>query len=107
MRRGDICIAASAGEFGKPRPVVIVQANASLIGLTMTYVPITSERWQLPEVRVGISPSPENGLRKESELMVDRIQTATLARFGPKIGHLDRETMQKVEAALMIHLGLI
>lgn len=107
MRRGDICIAASTGEFGKPRPVVIVQASASLIGLTMTYVPITSDLWQLPEVRVAISPTPENGLRKESELMVDRIQTATLNRFGPKIGHIDRLTMQKVEAALVTHLGLM
>ena len=38
--------------------------------------------------------------------MVDRIQTATLGRFGRVIGRIDAETMTKVEAALLLHLGL-
>ena len=106
MRRGDICIVASQGELGKPQPVVIVQSEP-LVDETMTYVPITSDLLRLPQVRVPILPTAQNGLYKESELMVDRIQTATLGRFGPMIGRIDAETMTKVEAALMLHLGLV
>jgi mRNA-degrading endonuclease toxin of MazEF toxin-antitoxin module len=39
--------------------------------------------------------------------MVDMIQTSTAARIGKIVGHLDRHTLQEVEAALLIHLGLV
>jgi mRNA interferase MazF len=60
----------------------VVQSDLSLVGLTVTYVPITSDLEHHPQLRVPISPTPSNGLRKQSELMVDRIETCTLSRIG-------------------------
>jgi mRNA interferase MazF len=107
LNRGDIIIVAPPGEFGKPRPVLVVQSDLSLVGLTVTFVPITSDLEHNPELRVPISPTAENGLRKPSELMIDRIQTCTWSRVGGHIGHIDAATLRKVEIALMLHLGLV
>lgn len=107
MTRGDIATVAPPGEFGKPRPALIIQSEFTLPSPTLTYLPITSDLFRAPDVRVPISPTVENGLRKPSEIMVDVIQTATLKRFGPLIGRIDPVTMTLVEAALSVHLGLL
>ena len=107
LTRGDIIVVAVSGEFGKPRPALIVQADMTLEDETVTYVPITSDLLRQPLTRIAISPSETNGLRKPAEIMVDRIQTCTLARVGGVIGHIDGRTMKQVETALMIHLGLV
>jgi mRNA interferase MazF len=106
LKRGDICIVASAGEFGKPRPALIVQADSALMDVAITYVPITSDLELVPQLRVPVLPDGQNGLLKPSELMVDRINTATLSRFGGVIGRIDAATLQRVEAAMLVHLGL-
>lgn len=64
MRRGDIVTVAPPGEFGKPRPCLIIQSDLALPAETINYLPLTSE------LRRG-----SNGLLKRSEIMVDRIQT--------------------------------
>ena len=86
--------------------MLVVQSDLSLVGSTVTFVPITSDLEHHPQLRVPIAPTPENGLRKPSEIMVDRIQTMTLLRIGGLIGHIDARTMKLVEIALMLHLGL-
>jgi mRNA interferase MazF len=106
LNRGDIIIVAPPGEFGKPRPALVVQSDLSLVGLTVTFLPITSDLEHLPQLRVPISPTQENGLRKPSEIMVDRIQTMTLSRIGGHIGRIDSATMRQVETAMILHLGL-
>lgn len=107
MKRGDIITVAPPGEFGKPRPALIIQSNLSLPAPTITFLPITSDLNRVPLIRIPIAPSSENGLQKPSEVMVDMIQTSTAARIGKIVGHLDRHTLQEVEAALLIHLGLV
>jgi mRNA interferase MazF len=76
------------------------------VGSTVTFVPITSELEHQPQLHVPISPTPENGLRKPSEIMVNRIQTMPLLRIGGLIGHIDAGMMKLVEIALLLHLGL-
>ena len=72
----------------------------------MTYLPVTSDLLRVPDVRVPIEPTEENGLRLPSEVAVDMIQTSSLARFRQVIGRLDPVTMALVEASLSAHLGL-
>ena len=107
MRRGDIAIVAPPGEFGKPRPALIIQADITLPSPTVTYLPITSDLLRVPNTRISLQPSSQNGLRLESEVMIDLIQTSSLERFGQVVGHVDALTMIQVEAALSLHLGLV
>ena len=107
MRRGDIIIVAPPGEFGKPRPAIVIQADLAMNGETVTFLPITSDLEHFMKIRVPVVPDAVNGLRKPSEVMVERIQTTSLSRIGGIVGHLDRKSMLAVESALMVHLGLV
>lgn len=106
MKRGDIVTVALAGEFGKPRPAVIVQSNHALPAPTITFLPITSDLERVPLVRVPVTPTEQNGLRKESEVMVDLIQTSTAGRIGGVIGHIEKQTLRAIERAMLVYLGL-
>jgi mRNA interferase MazF len=89
MRRGDIATVAPPGEYGKPRPALILQSDETLSRSTLTYVPITSDLLRIPDVRVAVLPTAMNGVKRPSELMVDMIQTASVGRFGGVIGRLE------------------
>ena len=107
MKPGDLVVVAGLHEFGKPRPGLVLQ-NYSVAGYpTVTYVPLTSILYHQPLVRVPIAPTQENGLHKESEIMIDRIQTVVPQRLGDLIGRVDAETMDKVKVAISMFLGLV
>ena len=107
MKRGDIVLVAPPGEFGKPRPALILQSDRAFSTGYFTYLPITTDLLRVPNVRIPILPTPANGLRLESEIMVDMVQTASLRRFRPRIGTVDSETLRRVQEALCVHLGFL
>jgi mRNA interferase MazF len=106
LKRGDIVLVAPPGEFGKPRPALIIQSDAAFPSGYFTYLPITSDLLRVPEVRIALSPNAENGLRLPSEVIVDMIQTSSSSRFARTIGAIDFNTLRTIEAALNLHLGL-
>ena len=98
---------APPGEFGKPRPALVLQSDGPALLETLTYLPITSDLLHVPDLRVPIAATVESSLRLDSQVMVDMIQTSSLAKFGQVIGHVDALTLIRVEAALAMHLGLV
>ena len=106
MKRGDIVLVASSGEFGKPRPALIIQSDSASPSEYFTYLPITSHLLRVPDVRIPMTPNAQNGLRVSSEIMVDMIQTSSLRKFDQTIGTIDPRTLQLVESSLSLHLGL-
>jgi mRNA interferase MazF len=107
VKRGDIVLVAPPGEFGKPRPALIIQSDRAYSTGYFTYLPITTDLLRVPDVRVPVLPTSENGLRLESEIMVDMVQTASLPRFRPRIGSVDPETLRRAQEALSLHLGFM
>jgi mRNA interferase MazF len=105
LKRGDIVLIAPPGEFGKPRPALIIQSDAAFPSGYFTYLPITSDLLRVPDIRIALLPTSQNGLRLPSEVMVDMIQTSSSSRFDKTIGTLNAETLQRVGAALNLHLG--
>ena len=107
MRRGDVVIVAAAGDYGKPRPAVIVQsdafpdAHASVIVCQMT-----SELADAPDFRVTVMPSPGNGLRAASQVMADKPVTLRRERIGQAIGRLDAKDIARLNVALAFAMGL-
>jgi mRNA interferase MazF len=106
LKRGDIVLVAPSGEFRKPRPALIIQSDSASPSGYFTYLPITSNLLRVPDVRVPVMPNAHNGLRLPSEIMVDMIQTSSLAKFDKTIGTIDDHTLQLVETSLSLHLGL-
>lgn len=107
FRRGDVVVCAFAGDYGKPRPALVVQSDAfNETHASIVVCPLSSDLTGLNLFRVAILPSEASGLRKSSEVMVDKITAARRDRVGRRIGHLSRSQMGLVDAALHIWLEL-
>ncbi len=107
MQRGDLVTVAAAGDYGKPRPAVIVQSDAFPESHTSVVVcQLTSELADAPDFRVTIEPTPENGLRLKSQVMADKPITIRRERIGQKIGRLGSQDMARLGIALAFVLGL-
>jgi mRNA interferase MazF len=106
MKRGDLVTLAVGGDYGKPRPALVVQADAWSGLSSVTVLRLTSDLHDAPLLRIQVEPSPDNGLRQPSQIMIDRAVSAPVTRIGPVIGHLDAGTMQSVSRALASFLGL-
>jgi mRNA interferase MazF len=107
MRRGDLVIVAAAGDYGKPRPAVIVQTDAfSETSASVVICQLTSELVGTPDFRIAIDPSESNGLRARSEIMADKPVTVRRARIGQSIGRLSEGDVGRLNAALAFVMGL-
>jgi mRNA interferase MazF len=72
MRRGDVVVVAAAGDYGKPRPAVVVQTDAfPETHPSAVICQMTSDVVDAPDFRVAIEPNDKNGLRTRSQIMAD------------------------------------
>lgn len=107
MRRGDVVVVAAAGDYGKPRPVVVVQSDAFPEShASVVICQLTSELADAPDFRVTIEPSLENGLRTISQIMADKPTTIRRERVGQLIGRLGAEEIGRLNVALAFVMGL-
>jgi mRNA interferase MazF len=96
---------ALPGAYGKPRPALVIQSDFFDAHPSVTVLPLTSELRRLRIVRVAVKPTPENGLRKPSQIMVDKAHTVPRDKIGQNLGRLDEDTMLAVDRALAVFLG--
>ena len=106
MRRGDLVTVALQGEYGKPRPALVIQAD-QFAGLgSVVILPLTSTIIDAPLLRLTLEPSAENGLRSPSQIMLDKPMTVKADKAGPAFGHVDDTAMVSVNRSLALFLGL-
>jgi mRNA interferase MazF len=107
MRRGDVVVVAASGDYGKPRPAVIVQTDAFPKDHASAVIcQLTSELVEAPDFRITIDPSEHNGLRARSQVMADKPVTVRRARIGQSIGRLDAGDLARLNIALAFVMGL-
>jgi mRNA interferase MazF len=106
MRRGDLVVVAAPGDYGKPRPAVVVQSDLFDEHPSVTLCLVTSTLRDTPVFRITVDPSPENGLQRLSQVQVDKIVTMARERIGKVIGRLDDAAMLKVNRSLAVFLGI-
>ena len=107
MRRGDLVTVALPGEFGKPRPAVVVQSDLFAGHTTVTVLPVTSTVTPpAPLFRLPLEPSSENGLQAPSCVMVDKTMSVRVNRIGSTIGRLDDADMLRINRAMALFLGI-
>lgn len=105
MRRGDLVTVAIEGDFGKPRPALIVQSDRFDTTATLTVLLVSATLVDAPLIRPTVHPTPGNGLLKPSQIMVDKAMTIRRERIGEPLGRLDDETMVSVNRSLALFLG--
>jgi mRNA interferase MazF len=106
MRRGDLVTAVLPRSLGKPRPALIVQADAFEPLPTVTLLPLTSDLQEAHLLRIAVEPSPSNGLELPSQVQIDKPTTVQRVKVGQRIGALDQATLREVDRALSRFLGL-
>ena len=107
MKRGDVVVVAAAGDYGKPRPAVIVQTDAfPEAHASVVICQMTSEIVDAPDFRITIDPVPENGLRARSQIMADNPVTFRRERIGQSIGRLAEGDIRRLNVAIAFVMGL-
>ncbi|WCP16191.1 putative endoribonuclease MazF (plasmid) [Sphingobium sp. AntQ-1] len=106
MNRGDLVTIALPGDFGKPRPALIIQSDQFDQTGTVTVLLVSGTLVDAPLIRTTIDPTPANGLRKRSQVMVDKAMSVKRDKIGAPIGHLDAEAMVAVTRALAVFFAI-
>jgi mRNA interferase MazF len=97
MNRGDIYW-VSLRVPDKKRPALILTRNQAIPELNaVTIVPLTTT---IRDLRSQVLVNGDDGLKEESVVNVDNIQTVSKNRIGSYITHLSDERMQEVFAAI-------
>ena len=107
MKRGDVVVVAMQGDYGKPRPALVIQSDLfNDTHASTTLAPVTSTIVDAPLFRLTVDPTPANGLRSVSQIMIDKVTTVRRDRIGRAVGRLDDGTMIRVNRAIGLWLGL-
>jgi mRNA interferase MazF len=104
--RGDFVTIAMQGDFGKPRPALVIQADMFNELATITVLPVTSTLVGAPLFRVTVQPNEKNGLQKPSQVMVDKAITVKREKVGNTLGHIDTVTMIEIERCMAVFIGI-
>ena len=106
MRRGEIWLVSGKNFASKPRPAIVLQADAFPAITSVTVCPLTSDPSVAPVARIPLSPSSATGLRERSFAMGDRVTTVPLAKVGGRIGEVTSDDMRLIDQTILIFLGL-
>jgi len=107
VKRGDVVTVAAPGDYGKPRPAVIVQTDAlPAEHASVVICQMTSEIAEAPDFRIALEPTEKNGLRTRSQIMADKPVTIRRERVGRRIGSLDEKDVSRLNVALAFVMGL-
>lgn len=106
IKRGDIVLCVVAGDYGKPRPALVVQADLfNPAHPSVALLPITSHLIDTPLFRIPIRSNKTNGLQQASQIMVDKVTAVRRDRIRERIGKVSPAILQQTEEALMRFLG--
>ena len=107
MKRGDLVTVSLPGDYGKPRPAVVIQSNLLNTLDSVLVCPVTKVIVDASAVRITIEPSSTNGLRHLSQIMVDKITALRRDKVGTPFGYLTARQMTTVNRALLLVVGLV
>ena len=112
-KRGEIYLTALDPTLGreiqKTRPALVIQNDVSNRLSEITIVaPITSTvRFPLNPLHVLLAAGGNTGLAVTSVALLNQIRAVDRMRLVKRLGTVDEETLERVDEAIKISLGLI
>ena len=106
MKRGDIVTVAATGDYGKPRPAVVIQSDWLPNTDSVLVALMTSAVFNAPIYRLTVEATPETGLKVPSQVMVEKILAIPRDKCGAKIGCLDDTTLIALNHMLSVVIGV-
>ena len=109
--RGEIYIAGLdpvvGSEQGGTRPVLVVQNDVgNRFSPTVVILAVTSQIGKARLPTHVLVAAGESGLSCDSVILAEQMRTLDKRRLRDRLGRLPEQTMEKVDAALKISLGL-
>ena len=108
IKRGDVVICAAPGDYGKPRPAVVVQSD--LFNGTHSSVAvclITTHLQDAPLFRIPVPAGRMTGLNLESQVMVDKVIAIPRNKITGRAGALAAGPLKEIDNALRLWLELV
>lgn len=110
IKRGDVYYADLSpivgSEQGGVRPVLVVQNDVGNKYSPTIIVSAITSRTNKTQLPTHIPLQQNAGLTKESVALLEQIRTIDKQRLNEKIGHIDDETMDRVNDAITISFGM-
>lgn len=106
MKRGDIVTVAAPGDYGKPRPAVVIQSDWLAHTDSVLVALMTSAVFEAPIYRLRVDATPETGLKVASQVMVEKILAMPRDKCGSKIGRLDDARLIALNHMLSVVIGI-
>lgn len=106
MKRGSFVLVAVQGDYGKPRPALVIQSDHFEGHATVTVLLLSSTLVDAPLLRVTVQPDDQNGLRTTSQVMIDKAMTLRRERIGALFGIAGDQLMLEVSRLLAVYLGI-
>jgi mRNA interferase MazF len=106
MKRGDFLRIAIQGDFGKPRPALVIQSDKFNEHSTVTALLVSGTIVDAPLFRVTVEPDATNQLKKLSQIMIDKSITVKKEKLGEVFGIASAEVMLEVSRCLAVFLGI-
>jgi mRNA interferase MazF len=106
VKRGDIVTVAASGDYGTPRPAVVVQSDWLRATDSVLVSLITSTLVDAPLYRLLVEPTQTKGLRAPSQVMIDKIIAIPREKCGAVIGKVDQNTLIALNHLLSVVIGV-
>jgi len=112
VKRGDIWLVnldpTLGHEIKKARPAVIIQNDVGNTFSPITIIaPLTSQHLETMYPFEALVLKNHSGLDKDSKALLNQIRAVDKKRLVKKLGKVDVSTLEKIDEAVKISLGLV
>jgi mRNA interferase MazF len=106
VKRGDLITVALSGDYGKPRPALVIQSDFLPETDSVLVCLLTSTLRAAPLYRLSLPDGEGTGLREPSQVMVDKIMAVRRDRCRAPIGTVDDATLAALNRLLAFVVGI-
>jgi len=112
-KRGEIYLTALDPTLGreiqKTRPALVIQNDVSnrLSDISIVAPTTSTVRFPLNPVHVLLAADENTGLSVTSVALLNQIRAVDRLRFVKRLGEIDEQTLERIDEAIKISLGLI
>jgi mRNA interferase MazF len=106
VKRGDLVTVALRGDYGKPRPALVIQSDFLPETDSVLVCLVTTMFRAAPLYRLSLAADETTGLREPSQVMVDKIMAVRRDRCSAPIGTIDHATLSALRPLLTFVVGI-
>jgi mRNA interferase MazF len=107
VKRGDLVTVALSGDYGKPRPALVIQSDFLADSDSVLVCLLTTTLREAPLYRLNLPANAESGLREASQVMVDKIMAVRRDRCGAPIGRIDDAALVALGRLVALMVGVV